>query len=226
MLSFVFLIALSAVGAIDDTDETCSAPWTECTQTRCCHSKIHGCMFHKGKQFAMCRHMPTGKCEGPDGDWLCPYEMPSAPPPSPPPLPPTPPPMCASNYGNCFDKRCCTDSNFDCYIKTGKHYAQCRPKVEGCVTNDDWTCPGNWPPANPPTPPSPPPDPCGNRFEACTNSQCCRHHSDVCKKKVGVVFAMCRALEPDGRCVSDTSWTCVAPPYASGRNSAALAEHE
>ena len=97
---------------------------------------------------------------------------PRRPPPSP--SPSQPAPTCFNAYEGCFQwPRCCktdklSDTQWGCFRRTGLQYAQCRKlPPDGCVSDDQWECPGwrlpgeepPYPPAPPPPPPPPPPRP-------------------------------------------------------------------
>lgn len=65
--------------------------------------------------------------------------------------------VCASRYGNCLTTGCCTDAQFACFKRSGRLYAQCRPKNQKCGHGEQWSCPQY--PSPPPAPLPPPPYP-------------------------------------------------------------------
>ena len=100
-------------------------------------------------------------------------------PPPPSPSPSQPPPTCFEAHEGCFQwPRCCKAEDllglggaWGCFRRKDLQYAQCRLLPPGgCVSDDDWECPGwrlpgeepplpPYPPAPPPPPPPPPPRP-------------------------------------------------------------------
>ena len=66
----------------------CSLRYKTCWDTHCCLSPLDGCFRRRGKQFAMCKPLPSGGimfCDREDESWECPgWDIP-------PPLPPEPP---------------------------------------------------------------------------------------------------------------------------------------
>ena len=68
----------------------CSARYETCWLTHCCNSPLDGCYRRRGKQFAMCKPLPSGGvafCEDAhDAAWQCPGWQ--FPPPNPPMTPP------------------------------------------------------------------------------------------------------------------------------------------
>ena len=125
-----------------------------------------------------------------------PPPMPPAPPKLPPfpPAPPFTPNFCGKTWDECFFTQCCMHRSDGCYKRTGKGFAMCRPLVynQNCVSDDEWTCPGEWitPPPSPMPPPSPPksppPPPCAENFASCSDSQCCQDWGGfACFKRQG-----------------------------------------
>ncbi len=131
-------------------------------------------------------------------------------PPSPPPSPPHPPlgpDGCKFRYENCYaaPSTCCSAQD-GCYRRVGRRFAMCRPREPFCRDTEDWLCP-TWqaspmpPPPPPPVPgsvsPPPPPLPgtvCSGFFERCLETKCCAVHSQLCYKREGKQFAMCKTI--------------------------------
>ena len=146
-------------------------------------------------------------------------------PPSPPPTPPTPPrgpDGCKFTYEPCIaaPQTCCSP-NDGCYKRVGHKFAMCKPRQTFCRDTEDWLCPG-WqesPPPPPPPPPdwtfpSPPPSPtvpvavCAGHVAPCLEEKCCTVGTQLCYKRTGKKFAMCKK-PPAGKTACDIDgWDC------------------
>ena len=146
-----------------------------CMQSRCCEDPRHTCFRksgHRGSLYGYAQCLVT--CPD-DASYDCEViEKAEPPPPAPPPdwtprtpSPPTlPDPLagCSERWTTCWWTHCCHDPADGCYRRAGKQFAMCKPRVDNCVDDENWICPG-WdspPPAPPPaapSPPNPPPPP-------------------------------------------------------------------
>ena len=167
-------------------------------------------------------------CQGCGPDLGC-IRPPPPSPPSPPPDPPHPPlgpDGCKFTYGNCLDAQqtCCSPLD-GCFRRVGKMFAMCKPRVAFCRNSDDWLCPG-WQESPPPPPPAwlvghppfaspalPPPIPgavCAGFFQPCLELKCCVVSSQLCYKRIGKQFAMCKTIPSGhGQTVCDVDeWDC------------------
>jgi hypothetical protein len=147
--------------------------------------------------------------------------------PSPPPSPPAPPrgpDGCKFVYEACIDapQTCCSPHD-GCYKRVGHKFAMCKPREAFCRDTDDWLCPG-WQESPPPPPPAwlvghppfaspapPPPIPgavCAGFVEPCLELKCCAVKSQLCYKRTGRQFAMCKT-PPAGMAACDVDgWDC------------------
>ena len=123
-----------------------------------------------------CEMSACASC-GPSNGCFSPPVPPHPRPPSPSPSPSQPAPTCFDAYEGCFQwPRCCkteelSNTQWGCFRRKGLQFAQCRMlPTDGCVSDDQWECPGwrlpgeepplpPYPPAPPPPPPPPPPRP-------------------------------------------------------------------
>ena len=143
-------------------------------------------------------------------------------PPSPPPTPPAPPRGpngCEFTYEPCIaaPQTCCSP-NDGCYKRVGHKFAMCKPRELFCRDTDDWLCPG-WQESPPPPPPdwtlpSPPPSPpvpvavCAGFVAPCLELKCCAMETQLCYKRTGKQFAMCKN-PPAGKTACDIDgWEC------------------
>lgn len=153
-------------------------------------------------------------------------------PPSPPPAPPHPPlgpDGCKYRYEGCFDApQTCCSSHDGCYRRVGHDFAMCKPREAFCRNSDAWLCPG-WQESPPPPPPAwlvghppfsspapPPPIPgavCAGFVAPCLELKCCAISSQLCFKRAGKQFAMCKTVtwtsrfSPKTACDID-GWDC------------------
>ena len=148
-------------------------------------------------------------------------------PPSPPPSPPAPPrgpDGCKFVYESCVDApQTCCSPHHGCYKRVGHKFAMCKPREAFCRDSDDWLCPG-WQESPPPPPPAwlvghppfaspapPPPIPgavCAGFVEPCLELKCCAVASQLCYKRTGRQFAMCKN-PPAGKTACDVDgWDC------------------
>ena len=140
----------------------------------------------------------------------------------PPPMPPRPPPRppslpglggCSLAYDGCWEwpQTCCQPS-YGCYRRGSNRFAMCRPVVSDCKDTADWICPG-WqtappPPPSPPPPPLPPSPPCHDDYQDCREFKCCASESQLCYKREGKVFAMCKPPPTEGDACDLEGWEC------------------
>ncbi|KAL1522009.1 hypothetical protein AB1Y20_021654 [Prymnesium parvum] len=216
-----------------DGHQCCVAPSDRCFKKR---ARMFAMCRPAPADGAACVEEDGWLCPG-EWDGMHPPPSPSPPllpSPDPPPNPPSSPP-CVERYAPCWNGKghadCCSDATFGCFRRVGRAFAQCRPlTATPCVSDESWACPGwDYPPPSPPRPPSPgsppspasppppPPPPCSQRYERCISSDgtslnCCKEAEDVCFRRVGRRFAMCRPLATPGECTSDDTWTCPEWP--------------
>lgn len=89
---------------------------------------------------------------------------------------------CTADFEPCTESECCANPSFGCYKRAGRPFAMCRPLQPSCVDHV-WICPG-W-------------EKCGNAFDECTHSACCRDAKSECRRRPSTHYAQCRrASEP------------------------------
>ena len=108
----------------------------------------------------------------------------------------------------CLESMCCTQQDsthrsraagsFGCFKKRNQNLARCREITSG-HQDASWLAPGLW-------------EHCGDAYQSCYESKCCKHHEFGCFKQRNKPDAQCRALRSSldhkSQCIDTDEWLC------------------